>query len=106
MTDRCKQKVFPAGMNFPRATQCSRAAKKDGYCLQHHPDAEAERRRKSDERSKAQQERSPYRIIARLQASNNELADALEAVIAISDRKHDAWDAAKAALAKARGESQ
>ena len=31
-----------------------------------------------------------------------ELAGALDKVVTISDRKHDAWDAAKAALEKAR----
>lgn len=39
--------------------------------------------------------------IARLRASNAELLAALKKVIAISDRKHDAWDAAHAAIAKA-----
>lgn len=34
----------------------------------------------------------------------NELVKAAEEVIRISDRKHDAWDAAKAAIAKAKGE--
>lgn len=32
------------------------------------------------------------------------LIKALQDVVAISDRKHDAWDAAKAAIAKALGE--
>lgn len=41
---------------------------------------------------------------ARLMATAPELLAALERVIAISDRKHDAWDAAKAAIAKAKGE--
>lgn len=31
-----------------------------------------------------------------------ELMDALEEVLRISDRKHDAWDKAKAALARAK----
>jgi hypothetical protein len=35
----------------------------------------------------------------------NELLEALKTVVAISDRKHDAWDAAKAAIAKAEGQS-
>ena len=33
----------------------------------------------------------------------DELLAALQAVVAISDRKHDAWDAAKAAIDKALG---
>lgn len=32
----------------------------------------------------------------------NELAAATKAIIAISDRKHDAWDAAKAVIAKTK----
>ena len=35
-----------------------------------------------------------------------ELLEALEEVIAISDRKHDAWDRAKAAITKAKGENE
>ncbi len=34
-----------------------------------------------------------------------DLVIATEAVIAISDRKHDAWDAAKSAISKAKGET-
>ena len=41
---------------------------------------------------------------AHLIAAAPELYETLEEVIRISDRKHDAWDKAKAALAKARGE--
>ena len=36
----------------------------------------------------------------------NELVKAAEEVIRISDRKHDAWDAAKTAIAKAKGARQ
>ena len=42
---------------------------------------------------------------AHLIAAAPELYETLEEVIRISDRKHDAWDKAKAALAKARGEA-
>jgi len=42
---------------------------------------------------------------AHLIAAAPDLYNALEEVIRISDRKHDAWDKAKAALAKARGEA-
>lgn len=38
-------------------------------------------------------------------AAAPDLLAALEEVVRISDRKHDAWDAAKAAIKKARGES-
>ena len=40
---------------------------------------------------------------ARLIAAAPELLEALQEVIAISDRKHDVWDKAKAAIAKATG---
>ena len=42
---------------------------------------------------------------AALMAAAPDLLAALEEVVRISDRKHDAWDAAKAAIRKARGES-
>lgn len=41
---------------------------------------------------------------AALIAAAPDLFEALEEVIRISDRKHAAWDKAKAALAKAKGE--
>lgn len=40
-----------------------------------------------------------YEALAELLA---ELLEASEAIIAISDRKHDAWDAAEAAIAKVK----
>jgi hypothetical protein len=42
---------------------------------------------------------------ARLIAAAPDLLAALEKVVAISDRKHDAWDEARAAIAKAEGRS-
>lgn len=43
-------------------------------------------------------------MISRLEKQRNELLEALEEVVAISDRKHNAWDKAKTAIAKAKGE--
>lgn len=40
---------------------------------------------------------------ARLIAAAPDLLEALQAVVAISDRKHEAWDMAHAAIAKALG---
>ncbi len=40
---------------------------------------------------------------ARLICAAPDLLSALKSVIALSDRKHKAWDAAKAAIAKAEG---
>lgn len=42
---------------------------------------------------------------ARLIAAAPDLLEALKEVIALSDRKHEAWDKAKAAIAKAEGNS-
>jgi hypothetical protein len=56
---RCKQWFRPTndGLRFPRMRQCNRKPVKDGYCKQHHPDAVAERQKKSEEHFRAT---SPY----------------------------------------------
>jgi hypothetical protein len=40
------------------------------------------------------------------EASDRQLLEALKEVVTISDRKHDAWDRAKVAIAKAQGVEQ
>jgi len=47
----------------------------------------------------------PSAANARLIAAAPDLLAALKEVVALSDRKHDAWDAARAAIAKAEGRS-
>jgi hypothetical protein len=42
---------------------------------------------------------------ANLLAAAPDLYAALEEIVALTDRKHNAWDEARAALAKARGEA-
>lgn len=51
--------------------------------------------------------RDPERDIAtsNLVAAAPDLYEALAEIVALSDRKHDAWDRAHAALAKARGDT-
>ena len=44
---RCKAGVYDS--QTWRTNQCQRLARIDGWCKQHHPDAEAERRRKAEE---------------------------------------------------------
>ena len=48
----CKASVYSGSYYWP--TQCSRKAKKDGWCHQHHPDTEAERKAKSVAKWKAE----------------------------------------------------
>lgn len=61
--DRCKARVFSGGSY--RSYQCDRKHTKDGYCWQHHPDAEAKRRDKSDREYREKLDNSPHRIAAR-----------------------------------------
>jgi hypothetical protein len=35
----CKENVWHASGNWGHSSQCSRKAKRDGYCTQHHPDS-------------------------------------------------------------------
>jgi len=72
----CKELVFDSG--GWHKYQCSRKAVKDGYCKQHHPDAVAERRKKSEEAYEAKREQSDWRRLARAQ----ERIALLESIIA------------------------
>ena len=46
---RCKKEVWEKSI-WPRSHQCQRKAVRDGYCIQHHPEAAKEREIKSRER--------------------------------------------------------
>ncbi len=74
---RCKYIVTPDGTAFARPRPCSRSAKKDGYCKQHHPDAIAERRKARDERYEkaAAARRAPHEQIKRLTAERDALLE-------------------------------
>ena len=54
--EKCAEQVTPKG-GWYTSRRCSRWAKKDGYCNQHHPDTvrakDAESQRKFDDRMKA-----------------------------------------------------
>jgi hypothetical protein len=52
MSENCKEHIYQGFGVRPR--RCSRAAVRDGYCKQHHPDAKAERNRKSHELYRAE----------------------------------------------------
>jgi len=109
--------------------QCKRKPWKDGWCRQHHPDTEAERKLKKRERYERKFQSSPVgRLVAaldeidRLRAVNAELVKALEdarrAIASLPDDvlgiggdelthwyySHELLDKLDAALARAKGE--
>jgi hypothetical protein len=59
MSERCTEQVRDAGSRFPRYHQCQRAAVKDGYCAQHHPDSKKARYDESIRRWNERQKNSP-----------------------------------------------
>jgi hypothetical protein len=76
--ERCKEQV-QSQSGFGRFRNCSRAAIKDGYCLQHHPESVNARRQKQQEKWEEQHKRreAPFTMIKRLCAMNDELRGAL-----------------------------
>lgn len=59
MTEQCKTQV----MRGYHVSKCSRKAKWDGFCIQHHPDTIAKREEKSEAKWKAAQARSPWALL-------------------------------------------
>ena len=64
MSVQCKEEIMD-GWHF---RGCSRKAKKDGYCTQHHPDTIAKRDKDRAARDKIEQENSIYARHKRSQA--------------------------------------
>jgi hypothetical protein len=56
MSEKCKKYIY-RGMSESR---CSRNAKRDGYCTQHHPDSKKAREEAAGRRWKEKQKRSPW----------------------------------------------
>jgi hypothetical protein len=52
----CKEGVWHASGNWGSSYQCSRKAKVDGYCKQHHPDGKKARKDAGDARYKAEKD--------------------------------------------------
>ena len=71
--DRCKADVWEE--RAWHGHQCLRRAKRDGWCAQHHPDAEKERRRKRDERDLARAAKSPEARLTKAQERIKELTE-------------------------------
>ena len=54
MSEQCKYDMIPDSGRWPSFHQCSKKAKRDGFCGIHHPDAVKRRREKSDARYAAE----------------------------------------------------
>ena len=77
MTDkeRCKQMVLTGQRWFRANVQCKHAAKRDGYCGTHHPDAVEAKKAKAEIRQKETTERWK----AKWSAEDQKAKDAAEA---------------------------
>ena len=64
-TGFCKERVWKGFHTY----RCARTAKKDGYCKQHHPDAVAERKAKSERLYEENLRNSPHARVARYKAA-------------------------------------
>jgi len=93
LTMRCKAQV--SNHDWGRTHQCPRDAKKDGYCMQHHPDSVAKRRAKSDARFEEKRARAhaPYERL-------NEMSLALQRIKCAKSLKEAKSVATKALMFK------
>ena len=69
---RCKASVLEPGRGW-HPHQCQRKASIDGWCYQHHPNAEKERQEERRQRYLAKQKNSPSARIAKLKVENIQL---------------------------------
>lgn len=60
--NKCKSQVRVAGLNWPICHKCSRAAIKDGFCKQHHPDAVKARAAEADRKYEEKRAKDPLRV--------------------------------------------
>ena len=91
---RCKAHVW----HDYHQDQCTRAAKRDGWCSQHHPDAEKERRSIAHEKWEKRRAASPAAEVARLRAALARVRNALEGDIVEYDDVTNMLDTINAAL--------
>jgi len=57
---KCKKEVYRSEGNWTRRYPCSREAVRDGWCKQHHPDAQAARDKASSAKYNAESAYSHY----------------------------------------------
>jgi hypothetical protein len=88
VTLKCKEEVRTEG-TFNRWHPCSNSAKKDGYCLIHHPDKISERHKRNEIKRNAAWDRRPSNLMAkeikRLNEQNAKLLAALKQTIKFLD---------------------
>lgn len=96
MTEKCKAIVYPKGAYSAfKPGGCSRNAVRDGFCKQHHPDAQAERDKIRQELfdHKIRMREAPYNRLQEAQARIRVLEDALcevmDGVCGVTDDGHD-----------------
>lgn len=102
--ERCKACVGEPGRMI-RSHQCTRRKVKDGWCAQHHPDADRARTEASMERWRARFNASPIGVLSKAQARLTALEAAAREVVyqaarPKADIDQDALDAALEALNK------
>lgn len=66
---RCKARIRVRGFRFPRYRTCTRAAVRDGYCKQHHPETVKARGAKTRENQqrKMDQHARPFMAMSKLE---------------------------------------
>lgn len=89
MSARCKQEIYRG--TFSRQDQCSRQAKRDGYCNQHHPDTVKARKEKSHNNyvAKKRRENKPWHLLAAAEQRIKALEEALNALQTPKDEVGD-----------------
>lgn len=102
LANRCQQRVPVPGMSWRSGSRCKRAAKRDGWCTQHHPDAEKAREKKKKQafelkragwKREAAISGARFEVIEAARAWRNapsvRLGDALQALAAAVGRLED-----------------
>lgn len=95
--EKCKARVPVKGDNWGRKKKCSRWARKEGYCTQHHPDAVKEREEASAERWNRKQNLRMRRLTALSEV--RQLKEKLDRLDALFQRWASSGDAVAASYA-------
>lgn len=74
--DECKEMIFKGFHHY----RCSRKAKKDGFCIQHHPDSKEKRKKEAELRYEEQKKHSPWHRLGKAIDCIKDLKAALESI--------------------------